>query len=217
MPRRVSSRSAKEVPTLTIERPLAEIGVRELRDKLRIVVERVREGEPYVVLSNNAPVAVLLSKDEFDRWEHVERSLWTLHGLDIYPELARDPSQLAALVRGQRQPTRSELERLARQRRDILAAWRPMGIADARMKMAETLDQVRRGRPCMLVSYGKSMAIMVRLEEHRRLTHLRRIVSWFRAAGLDLATADDDEVIAWARTFREQPSVAKTDEGSAIA
>jgi prevent-host-death family protein len=202
---------------MTIDRPLREIGVRELRDKLRSVAEEVRAGDPFVVLSNNVPIAVLLSKEESDRWEHIERGLATLHGLEIYPELARDTSQLAALVRGQHLPTDRELGILIRQKRDILAASRPIGIADARVKMAETLDHVRRGRPCMLVTYGKSVAIMVRPEEHRRLMHLRRIVSWFRAAGLDLATADDDEVIAWARAFREQPSVAKTDEGSAIA
>ncbi|MGH2380718.1 MAG: type II toxin-antitoxin system prevent-host-death family antitoxin [Candidatus Limnocylindria bacterium] len=202
---------------MTIDRPLREIGVREFRDKLRSIADEVRQGEPYVVLSNNVRLAVLLSKDEFDRWERIERGLSTLHGLEIYPELARDTSQLAALVRGQSRPTDHELGMLIRQKRDILAAYRPMGIADARVKMAETLDQVRRSRPLMLVTYGKSVAIMVRPEEHRRLMHLRRIVAWFRAAGLDLATAEDDEVIAWARAFREQPSVAKTDEGSAIA
>lgn len=202
---------------MTIDRPLSEIGVRELRDKLRSIVEQVREGEPFVVLSNNAPVAVLLSKEESDRWERIERGLATLHGLEIYPELARDTSQLAALVRGQYQPTDHELGILIRQKRDILRSWRTQGIADARVKMAETLDQVRRGQPCMLVTYGKSVAILVRPEEHRRLMHLRRIVSWFRAAGLDLATSEDDEIIAWARAFREHPSVAKTDEGSAIA
>ncbi len=203
---------------MTIDRPLTEIGVRELRDRLRAVVARVLAGEPHVVLSNSVPVAVLLSKGEADRWERIERGLATLHGLEIYPELARGTSELGRLVRRQRIPSRRELERLARQPRDFLGPLQVRGVSDVRLHMAEVLDEVSRGRSWLIVSSGRYAAVMVRPAEYDRLLRLRRTVSWFRAAGVDLATADDDEVIAWATAYTQQPSAAEAGEhsGSAI-
>ncbi len=203
---------------MTIDRPLTEIGVRELRDRLRAVLARVLDGEPYVVLSNSAPVAVMLSKGEADRWERIERGLAALHGLEIYPELARDTSELAQLMRRERTPSGRELERLARAPRDILGLHHHVkAVSDVRMNMAEVLDEVSHGRPWLIVSSGRYTAVMIRPAEYDRLLRLRRTVAWFRAAGLDLATATDDEVIAWARSYTAQPSAAEAGEGSAIA
>ena len=130
------------------------------------------------------------SKGEADRWERIERGLATLHGLEIYPELARGTSELGRLVRRQRIPSRRELERLARQPRDILGPLQVRGVSDVRLHMAEVLDEVSHGRSWLIVSSGRYTAVMIRPAEYDRLLRLRRTVLWFRAAGLDLATAD---------------------------
>ena len=206
---------------MTINRTPKQIGVRELRDNIRRVVEEVRAGQPYIVLSNSQQVAVMLSHEEVDRWESVEFSLAALHGLEIYPELARGTSELASVVRGERTYSKRELESLSRQRRDIVGAVRGGSVSDARARMAEILAEVRDEPEMWLIASGGEVVVsIVRIEEYRRLLDLRRIVAWFRAAGLDLRTAyeDEDQIVAWVRAYRAGPAAAEeSDEGSAIA
>ena len=206
---------------MTINRTPKQIGVRELRDNIRRVVEEVTDGQPYIVLSNSQQVAVMLSHEEVDRWESVEFSLAELHGLEIYPELARDTSELASVVRGEKTYSKRELEGLARRRRDIVGAVRGGSVSDARARMAEILAEIRDEPEMWLIASGGEVVVcIIRIEEYRRLLDLRRIVGWFRAAGLDLRTAyqGEDEVIAWVRAYRAGPATAEeADEGSAIA
>lgn len=206
---------------MTINRTPKQIGVRELRDNIRRVVEEVRDGQPYIVLSNSQQVAVLLSHDEVDRWESVEFSLAELHGLEIYPELARDTSELAAVVRGERTYSKRGLEGLAKRRRDIVGAVRGGSVSDARARMAEILAEVRDEPEMWLIASGGEVVVcIIRIEEYRRLLDLRRIAAWFRAAGLDLRTAyeGEDVVASWVRAYRAGAATAEeADEGSAIA
>jgi len=178
--------------------------VREGRANLRTIVEQVAEGAPVGIMTPSRPVAVLLRHDEADRWHGVERGLSALHGLEIYPELARDTAELATLVRGEVRPTDAALRRLVRQRREILAAATYIGLADVRVRFASVLEQATKGRPVLIVSYGHPRAILISFHEYRRLTELSRTVAWFHAAGLDLATAQPADVVAWVSAFRER-------------
>ncbi|HET6381550.1 MAG TPA: type II toxin-antitoxin system prevent-host-death family antitoxin [candidate division Zixibacteria bacterium] len=212
---------------MSINRTPKQIGVRELRDNIRKVVEEVRNGQPYMVLSNSQPIAVMLSHAEVVRWENVEFSLATLHGLGIYPELARGSSELASLVRGEREYSKQELEGLYRQRHDIVGRVRGGSVSEARARMAEILAEVQdKGQMWLMASGGELVVSIIRIEEYRRLLDLRRIVAWFRAAGLDLRTvyeidegdADEDEdedwgedkIVAWVNAYRAAAARAES-------
>lgn len=203
---------------MTIERPHKQIGVRELRDRLTAVVEQVRQGEPYVVLVNNEPVAVMINYTEAMWWESVELGLASLNGLEIYPEVARDTSELANLVSGKRRVTQRELNALSRDPREIFPRLElVVGTSEARQRMTEILPQVFHGATTTIVSAGQFAVVLISPREYQRLRRLRRIVSWFHAAGLDLAEAESDEVISWVRTRRAAPSATESEEGSATA
>jgi prevent-host-death family protein len=204
---------------MTIERPPNQIGVRELRDRLTTVVEQVRQGQPYVVLVNNEPVAVMISYSEATWWERVEMGLAALGGLEIYPEVARDTSELANLVSGKRRVTQRELKALSGDPREVFPRMElVVGTSEARRRMTEILPQVFHGGTTTLVSGGQFAVVMISPREYQRLRPLRRIVSWFNAAGLNLAEAEVDEIVRWVGARRAEPSAADAaDEGSAIA
>jgi antitoxin (DNA-binding transcriptional repressor) of toxin-antitoxin stability system len=202
---------------MMIDRPPKQIGVRELRDRLTSVMEDVKQSGPYMVMSNNQPMAVMISNEEAWFWERVEWALAALHGLEVYPELARGTSELALIVRGQRRFSQRELEGLARDRREIIENAHTVGVSDARLHMAEILDAVFRGKKWMLLSGGHFAVTMIRPKEYQRLQRLRRLVAWFRTAGLDLPEADEEAIAKWVREYRSAPAADAADEGSAIA
>jgi antitoxin (DNA-binding transcriptional repressor) of toxin-antitoxin stability system len=177
------------------------LGMREVRGNIRAVVARVEEGETLVVLRDGQPMAVMLAFAEAQRWQQIERALSALHGLEIYPELARDTAELAPIVRRETRPSAAAVRHLAAQARDILAPLRTVGITDARLKFASILDEIEKGRTLTIVSSGRFAATLVAPREFDRLRALTRTVSWFRAAGLDLATADDADVAGFVRDF----------------
>lgn len=177
------------------------LGMREVRANMRAVVARVEAGGALVVLRDGQPTAVMLAFEEAQRWQQIERALSALHGLEIYPELARDTAELARIVRREAKPAATAVRRLADQPRDILAPLRTMGITDARTSFAALLHEVETGRTLTIVSSGRFAATLVAPREFDRLRALGRTVSWFRAAGLDLATADEADVAAFVHEF----------------
>lgn len=196
-----------------IDRPPKQVGVRELRDRLTSVMTDVQETTRYIVLRNSHPMAVIISNEEALYWERVERALAALHGLEVYPELARGTSELALIVRGQRRFSRRELERLARERRRVLEAAHTVGVSDARLRMAEILDGVLRGQKWMLLTYRHFAVVMIPPSEYERLQRLRRVVAWFRTAGLDLPESDEAAIARWVREYRSAPPANPTDSG----
>jgi antitoxin (DNA-binding transcriptional repressor) of toxin-antitoxin stability system len=189
------------------------LGMREVRGNLRAVVARVEEGETLIVLRDGQPMAVMLAFGEAQRWQQIEQSLSALHGLEIYPELARDTAELARIVRRENRPSAAAIRRLGEQPRDILAPLRTLGITDARLKLASILDEIEQGRTLTIVSSGRFAATLVAPREFDRLRALARTVSWFRAAGLDLATADDADVTAFVRDFATRASASDAAAG----
>jgi prevent-host-death family protein len=83
---------------VTIGGVLEAMGTRDLRAKLRAVVEKVEAGSPVVCLKDGQPLAVMISHEEAERWRKIEDSLAALHALGVYPEALADPSELADLA-----------------------------------------------------------------------------------------------------------------------
>ena len=83
-----------------------------------------------------------------------------------------------------------------------------MGITDARLKLASILDEIEVGRTLTIVSSGRFAATLVAPREFDRLRALARTVSWFRAAGLDLAAADESTIATFVRTFADRAAAS---------
>jgi len=187
---------------------LRTMPMHELRDKARLAVAYAEAGTPVMVFQHGDPSAVLIANEEAERWIAIERSLSALHGLDVYPELADDTSNLAASVAGRDRPNATAIRRLAREARQILDIPRTIGITEIQRRLASILEEVGEGRPTAIYSSGKFVGVLITPAEYYRLRKLSRVVSWFRTAGLDLATADESEVADFVRRFRQGSSSA---------
>jgi antitoxin (DNA-binding transcriptional repressor) of toxin-antitoxin stability system len=187
---------------------LRTMPMHELRDKARLAVAHTEAGTPVMVFTHGDPSAVLIANDEAERWIAIERALSALHGLDVYPELADDTSGLASTVAGRERPNTTAVRRLGREARQILDIPRTIGITEIQRRLASILEELGEGRPIAIYSSGKFVGVFITPAEYYRLRKLSRVVSWFRTAGLDLATADEGEIAAFVRRFREGSSSA---------
>lgn len=192
---------------MMIDRPPKQIGMRELRDRFTPIVEQVQQGEPYVVLSNNTPIAVLLPYDEIARWKRVEFHLSTLHGLEIYPEAARGTSELGRVIRRERRVSLDEMEAIfLEEPHQIMVLGTIIGISEARTRLAGLMKQVPSGKKVTVVAGGEFAAEAISPIEYQRLQRLHLIYAWFQGAGLDLLTTDALQTIRWVREYRARPS-----------
>ena len=188
---------------MTVSGVLQAMGMRELRTNLRAVVERVEAGAPVVCLKDGQPIAVLLTHEEAERWRKIEDSLATLHAMNIYPEALNDPSELADLA-SLISPDLATIRRLTSEPRAILSPLRTIGVSDARAAFAALVGEVAQGRVRTIVARGHLAVAVIPAPEYDRLRVLARIVAWFRGAGLDLATATEQQVIDFVRARRGQ-------------
>jgi antitoxin (DNA-binding transcriptional repressor) of toxin-antitoxin stability system len=182
--------------------------VHELRDKARLAVAYADKGTPVIVFQHGDPAVVIITNDEAQRWVAIERALSTLHGLEIYPELVDDTSSLAGLVSGRVQPNATAVRRLGREDRQIIDIPRTIGITEIQRRVKAIIDEVTEGRPSVIYSSGAYIAYLITPAEYYRLQRLSRVVAWFLAAGLDLATADTPEIVAFVKAFRDRGSSA---------
>jgi prevent-host-death family protein len=200
---------------MTVGGAIATIGMDDMRRNIRSTLARVAElGETLVVMQHVSPAAVLIRFVEAERWIRIERSIAALHGLGVYPDLARDTLELAAVVAGERKPSQSAIRAQASQPREILAPLKVAGIADIRARLATVLDEVGAGHPLTIAHKGELAVMVISPREFDRLRGLERLVAWFRTAGLDLATADEDAVATFVRDYRTPPAAAEP--GSAV-
>ncbi len=193
---------------MTVSGVLSAMGMRELRTTLRAVVQRVEEGAPVVILKDGQPIAVMIQHEEAERWRKIEDSLAALHAMNIYPEALNDPSELADLA-ALPAPDHATIRRLTAEPRAILSPLRTVGLSDARAAFATLIDEVASGRVRTIVARGHLAVAIIPASEYDRLRALARAVSWFRGAGLDLATATEQQVIDFIRTRREQTGGAQ--------
>jgi prevent-host-death family protein len=187
---------------VTVSGVLAAMGMRELRTNLRAMVERVEAGTPVVILKDGQPHAVMLQHEEAERWRRVEDSLATLHAMNVYPEALNDPAELSDLASLQ-PPDYAAIRRLTSEPRPILSPLRTVGVSDARAAFATLIDEVAQGRVRTIVARGHLAVAVIPAAEYDRLRALARSVSWFRGAGLDLATATEQEIVDFVKTRRE--------------
>ena len=192
---------------MTVSGVSVAMGTRELRTTLRAVVQRVVEGTPVVVLKDGQPLAVMIQHEEAERWRRIENSLAALHAMNIYPEALNDPSELADLA-NLPTPDYATIRRLTAEPRAILSPLRTIGVSDARAAFATLIDEVAAGRVRTIVA-SRHLVAIIPAAEYDRLRALARAVSWFRGAGLDLATATEQQVINFVQTRREQTGGAQ--------
>ncbi len=147
----------------------------------------------------------MISHEEAERWRKIEDSLATLHALNVYPEAVADPSELADLA-SLRPPDLATIRRLTSEPRAILSPLRTIGVSDARAAFATLVGEVAQGRVRTIVARGHLAVAVIPAPEYDRLRALARAVSWFRGAGLDLATATEQQVIDFVRGQREATS-----------
>lgn len=203
---------------MTVGGPMQSIGAREARENLRVLAEQVEAGEgPILILRDASPAAVMIRYPEAEHWMRVDRALWHLHGMKIFPELAKGALEVEPIVRGERVPSMAEM-RAWDVGHDIGLAMQTIGLAEARLKFADLLDGVGSGRPRTLVTFGRLSTTLIRPMEYDRLVSLSRIVAWFKAHGLDLANTTDEASSEWLTGFRSgRGADDEADEGSAIA
>jgi antitoxin (DNA-binding transcriptional repressor) of toxin-antitoxin stability system len=182
------------------------MAVHELRDKARLAIAYATAGTPVMVFQHGDPAVVLVTNDEVERWIAIERALSTLHGLEVYPELADATSSLGSLVGGRVRPTDAAVRRLGREPRKVLDIPRTIGITEIQRRVASIIDEVNEGRPTSIYSGGEFVGVLITPAEYYRLRRLSRVVAWFQAAGLDLAKADGPEIVAFVKAFRERAS-----------
>lgn len=203
---------------MTVGNPIQSMGAREAREDLRVLLARIEEGEgPFLILRDAQPMALMIRYDEAERWQRIDRALWHLHGMRIFPEVARGTVELEAIVRGDQVPSTTQM-RAWDTSHDIGWVLRPIGLTDARMKFAELLDEISSGRPRTIVNSGRLAATLIRPMEYDRLMSLSRTVAWFKMHGLDLANTTDEASYDWLQEFRtDRRPAAAEDEGSATA
>ena len=187
---------------MTVSGVLQAMGMRDLRTNLRAVVERVEQGAPVVILKDGQPLATMIQHEEAERWRKIEDSLAALHALNVYPEALNDPSELADLA-NLPTPDYATIRRLTADPRAILSPLRTVGVSDARAAFATLIDEVAQGRVRTIVARGHLAVAVIPAAEYDRLRALARSVSWFRGAGLDLATATEQEIVDFVKTRRE--------------
>lgn len=197
---------------------MQSVGAREARENLRSLVEPVAAGQgPLLILRDASPMAVMIQYQEFERWRRIDQSLFYLHGKQVFPEIARGALEIEPIVRGEHVPSMEEM-RAWDIGHDIGLSWVSIGLADARLKFAEVLDKVATGRPYVLVTFGRLSTALIRPMEYDRLMSLSKIVAWFKAHGLDLASASGEATYQWLDDFRAgRDAAADHDAGSAIA
>jgi prevent-host-death family protein len=193
---------------VTIGGVLEATGMRELRANLRAVVEKVEAGYPVVCLKDGQPLAVMISHEEAEHWRKVEDALAVLHALGVYPEAVADPSELADLASLQ-PPDLATIRRLTSEPRAILSPLRTIGVSDARAAFATLVGEVAQGRVRTIVAKGHLAVAVIPAPEYDRLRAMSRVVSWFRGAGLDLATAMEQQIIDFVRTNRAGTGAAQ--------
>lgn len=199
---------------MTIGGAIATIGMDELRRNIRSTLARVSDlGETLVVMQHVAPAAVLIRFEESERWARIERSIAALHGLGVYPDLARDTLELPALLTGERKPSQTAMRAQVSQPREILAPLKVAGIADVRARLATVLDEIAGGRPLTIAHGGKFAVTVISPREFDRLRGLERLVAWFRTAGLNLAEADENAIADFVRDYRTPPAESDSKVG----
>lgn len=196
---------------MTIERPLSSAGMRDVRERVRAVVGSVETGDPVLILQHGQPAAVLIRHAEAERWSAIERRLAALHALGVYPELARDTTELGAIVNGLAKSDRVATERLASTPREINAPLRTVNITDLREHLADHIEEVSRGRAVTIVAGGRLAATLISPREFDRLRTLSRVLAWFRAAGLDLEGADEAAIADFVATYRRRASADRSE------
>lgn len=190
-----------------IDGTLHAAGMQEVRENLRSQLDLIRQGSAVAILQHGSIVAVMLDEEEVDQCRHAEYALSTLHGMGVYPEAARDTSELAALVQQGAEVAASVIDELAARPREIMGLRESANASEFRHDLTRYIGEITAGQPQIIVRDGRFAVTLVSGREFDRLGQLRRIMRWFEGAGLDLAKANPPEITAFVEAFRKRPDM----------
>jgi prevent-host-death family protein len=189
---------------MTLGGVLRAIGLKEFREQMRPLVEGIAThgGDPCIILDRGEPVAILIAFEEADRYARAEAGLSMLRGKGIYAELAEGLDQLPSLVRGDQRVTESAKRRVNLQPRPILGYLSGIvSIATIRTDLARYLEKVTHGQVITVAGRDRNSATLISATEFERLRGLRPTIGWFRSQGLDLSSAETEDVDAFVTSF----------------
>jgi prevent-host-death family protein len=194
---------------MTLGGVLRAIGLKEFRVQMRPLVEEIAHGggDPRIILDRGEPVAILINFEEADRYARAEAGLSMLRGKGIYAELAEGLDQLPEIVRGTRRVTESAKRELNLRPRPILGYLSGIvSVATIRTDLSKYMDKVTRGQVITIAGRDRNAATLISAGEFERLRSLRPTIGWFRSQGLDLSSAETEDVDAFVKSFPENRS-----------
>jgi PHD/YefM family antitoxin component YafN of YafNO toxin-antitoxin module len=186
---------------------LRAISLKDFRERMRVLAEELtRGGDPRIVLDRGLPVAILISFKEADTYARAEQGLAMLRGAGIYVEAAEGLDQLPEIVRGSQRVSESAKRTLNRRTRPIIGYLATIvSITALRSDMETYMAKVSRlGYVVTIAGRDTYAATLIGTTEFERLRALRPILGWFRSQGLDLSSAETENVDAFVKSFRDE-------------
>jgi prevent-host-death family protein len=160
-------------------------------------------GDPCIILDRGEPVAILISFEEADRYARAEAGLAILRFKGIYAELAEDLDQISEIIRGTRRVSEGAKREVNLRHRPITGYLSSIASpASLRPALGKQLEKVARGGVITIAGRDRNAATLISAAEFERLRALRPIIGWFRSQGLDLVSAETEDIDAFVTSFR---------------
>ena len=182
------------------------IGLREFHIQMSSLVDGIAThgGDPCIILDRGEPVGILINFEEADRYARAEAGLAMLRGKGIYAELAEGLDQLPDIISGtKRVPERAKREVNLRNRPITRYLSSIASPATLRPALGKQLEKVTRGQVITIAGRNRNAATLISAAEFERLCALRPLIGWFRSEGLDLGSAETEDVDAFVKSFRK--------------
>jgi prevent-host-death family protein len=190
---------------MTLNGALRAIGLKEFHIQMRSLVEGIAThgGDPCIILDRGEPVAILISFEEADRYARAEAGLAMLRGRGVYAELAEGLDQLPEIIRGTQRVSESAKRELNLRHRPITGYLsRIASMTTIRPALGKQLEKVAQGDVITIAGRDRNAATLISSAEFERLRALRPIIGWFRSQGLDLSSAETEDIDAFVTSFR---------------
>ena|ERR1035437_1241061 len=190
---------------MTLGGAVRPIGLKEFHVQMSSLVAGIAThgGDPYLVLDRGEPVAILINFEEADRYARAEAGLAMLRLKGIYVELANDLDQLSEIIRGTQRVSEGAKREVNLRHRPITGCLSSIASpATLRPALSKQLEKVTRGGVITIAGRDRSAATLISVAEFERLRTLRPTIGWFRSQGLDLGSAETEDIDAFVTSFR---------------
>jgi prevent-host-death family protein len=180
------------------------MSLKEFRVQMRPLVETLAHGgDPRIILERGEPIAFLISFEEADRYARAEQGLAMLRSMGVYAETAEGLDQLPDIVRGKQRVTETAMREANRRNRPILGHLTTIvTISTIRLELPKYFEKISHGQVVTITGRDRNSATLISATEFERLRGLRPTLGWFRSQGLDLSSAETEDVEAFIKSFR---------------